>query len=88
MIAYLVDLSVFRPTGASTGDVGFMAFMMIFFSLALLRYASTVILNNDELKKEAPMEIEPNKDIRMLISAGLESIWAIGIGIIAGHLLT
>lgn len=83
----LRNLSVFRPTGASIGDWGVTPLIMIFFSLVLLRYASVVVLN-DNRQKEKPMKKDQSNDLCLFVSALIETSWAIGVSIVAGHLLT
>lgn len=78
---------MFRPTGASIGDWGVMTLIMIFFSLVLLRYASVVVLN-DNRQREKPMKKDQKTDLCLFVSALFETSWAIGVSIIAGHLLT
>ena len=65
-----------------------MAFTMMFFSLVFLRCASMIFVTNDNVKKEASMNKNPKRDRNIFISALLETTWAFGISIIAGHLLT
>jgi len=80
--------SVFRPTGASIGVVGLASYIMMFFSLVFLRYASAKILVSGNEKKEVSMEKEIEEGVHIFLSTLLESVWALGIGIMAGHLLT
>lgn len=65
-----------------------MAFTMMFFSLVFLRYASMIFVTNDNTKKEMPMNENPERNRNVFTAAILETIWAFGISIIAGHLLT
>jgi len=59
--------------------------------LLLLRYASIRLipstLNQDNIK-EIPMEKTLKARTRIFLSSSVESIWATGVGVVAGHLST
>ena len=57
--------------------------------LVLLRNVSiNLIPSNQYNKKEVIMEKTLNARTRIFLSSGIETIWAIGVGVVAGHLST
>jgi hypothetical protein len=57
--------------------------------LILLRYISiNLIPSGQDNKKEVPMEKTLTARTRMFSSSAFETIWAIGVGGVVGHLST
>lgn len=57
--------------------------------IVLLRYASLRLVPSDQSNtKEVPVEKTLTVCTRILFSSLLESIWAIGVGSVVGHLST
>ena len=81
--------SVFRPVGVIGGGltnpvalVGFVALLLV-----LLRYISiSLIPSGQGNTKEVPMKKTLTVRTRMFFCSALETIWAIGVGSVGGHL--
>ena len=64
--------------------VGFVALLLF-----LLRYSSFLLMpSNQNNIKEVPMKKTFNARTRIFLSSAVESLWATGVGVAAGHLST
>jgi len=61
----------------------------VFLLLLLLRYASIRLMpSNQDNIKEVPMDKTLKTRTRIFLSSAVDSIWATGVGVVAGHLST
>jgi len=64
--------------------VGFIAFLIVLRVLSLMLVSS----DNSNMKKGGTTMDKAEKKIRIVTSVVLETVWAIGVGIIVGQLST
>jgi hypothetical protein len=64
--------------------VGFIAFLIILRALSLMLVQS----DNNNMKIKGSNMIKTKDTTKIVISAGLETVWAIGVEIIVGQLST
>ena len=90
MKVYIYVKCVFRSAGVVCWGsipyviVGFIAFLIVLRVLSLILVSS----NNSNMKKEGSSMEKAEKKTKIVTSVVLETIWAIGVGIIVGQLST
>ena len=98
IINYLIQLRyVFRPIGViGAGSipaymiVGFVVLTVLrFISLGYVLLDSNVNCRENDMKKTKTTKIEKTvKMVVLFISSGIETVWAFGVAIISGQLMT
>ncbi len=87
----VIGLSVFRPIGVIGGGLTIPVALVgsVALLLFVLRYISIRLIPSDQDSiKEVPMVKTLNARTRIFLSSVFESLWAIGVGGVVGHLST
>lgn len=81
--------NVLRPIGVTGwGSIPLALVDSIALLLSLLRYVSArfVLSTNEPSKKEVPMVTTLTARARVFLGSAIETMWAIGVGGVVGHL--
>ena len=84
-----IESSVFRPIGVIGGGVMNPVALVcsVALLLVMLRYLSIRLIPSDQPNmREVPMKKTLTDRVRIVLSSAFESIWAIGVGSVVGHL--
>ena len=82
---------MFRPIGVIGGGVMNPVALVcsVVLPLIVLRYLSIRLIPSDRPNiKEVPMKKTLTDRVRIILSSAFETIWAIGVGSVVGHLST
>ncbi len=86
-----LERNVLRPIGVIGGGLAILVALVgsVAFLLVLLRYLSIRLIPSGQGNtKEVPMEKTLTASTRIYFSSVFETIWAIGVGSVVGHLST